>query len=340
MSSKLSCSLSIFLVLVLTGFAQAELLLNPGFEAGLESWNTWGSGSGAGGWSDAYHATALADGTAHGGDGYVQVGFNPPSEPWWGYAFAFQEHVVTEGEAYVMGVWYRDGDADGDPSFIEGGATLTWEWRDTAPTEGPAGARGELLDVDGDGAGGNSDKVNYPVDLTEEWTYFSAIEVAPSGAKGLSVIFGARVAFVNVDIDDASFVELGLQALHILELLNEAGAGVVALEVRHVLRLGFEPLRLHEVVQDLDGGFEFVDNLRGLVHQPDFAGLFGFGAGEERDGGVDGVLLLAEVEDVAVGLGGVENAIGAQLDHKRISNNRSVQSKQGEGLLSRYFDFD
>jgi hypothetical protein len=57
--------------------------------------------------------------------------------------------------------------------------------------------------------------------------------------------------------------------------------------------------------------FELVDDLRGLVDQPDFAGLFGLGAGEERDGGVDGVLLLAEVEDVAVGLGVVEHAVGA-----------------------------
>ncbi len=113
MSRKLSCLMSILLVLTLTGLVQAELLLNPGFEAGLESWNAWGSGSGAGGWSGDYHATALADGTAHGGDGYIQVGFNPPSDPWWGYAFAFQEHVVAEGEAYTMSVWYRDGDANG-----------------------------------------------------------------------------------------------------------------------------------------------------------------------------------------------------------------------------------
>ena len=37
----------------------------------------------------------------------------------------------------------------------------------------------------------------------------------------------------------------------------------------------------------------------------------GFSPGEEGDGGIDGVLLLAEVEDVAVGLGAVEHAVGA-----------------------------
>ena len=39
--------------------------------------------------------------------------------------------------------------------------------------------------------------------------------------------------------------------------------------------------------------------------------LVGLLAGEEGDGGIDGVLLLAEVEDVAVGLGVVEHAVGA-----------------------------
>jgi hypothetical protein len=62
----------------------------------------------------------------------------------------------------------------------------------------------------------------------------------------------------------------------------------------------------------LHGGFQFLDDRGGLVHQPDFAGLgAGLFAGEEGDGGIHGVLLLAEVEDVAVGLGAVEHAVGA-----------------------------
>ena len=56
---------------------------------------------------------------------------------------------------------------------------------------------------------------------------------------------------------------------------------------------------------------QFLDDHGGLVDQPDFAGPVGLRAGEEGDGGIDGVLLLAEVEDVAVGLGGVEHAVGA-----------------------------
>ena len=47
---------------------------------------------------------------------------------------------------------------------------------------------------------------------------------------------------------------------------------------------------------------QLLDHLRGLVDQPDFAGLVRLRAGKERDGGIDGVLLAAEVEDIAVGL--------------------------------------
>ena len=62
----------------------------------------------------------------------------------------------------------------------------------------------------------------------------------------------------------------------------------------------------------LHGVFQFLDDDGGLFHQPDFAGLVaGLFAREEGDGGIDGVLLLAEIEDVAVGLGAVEHAVGA-----------------------------
>ena len=45
-------------------------------------------------------------------------------------------------------------------------------------------------------------------------------------------------------------VELGLEPLHFLEVVDEGGAGVVALEVGHVPPgLPVEALRLHEVVQ-------------------------------------------------------------------------------------------
>jgi hypothetical protein len=73
-------------------------------------------------------------------------------------------------------------------------------------------------------------------------------------------------------------VELGLESLHFLELLNERGAGVVALEVGHDLRLRFEALRLHEVGQTLDGRLELLDDPWGFVDEPDFARRVGLGA--------------------------------------------------------------
>ena len=56
---------------------------------------------------------------------------------------------------------------------------------------------------------------------------------------------------------------------------------------------------------------EVVDDDGSLIDQPDLAGLVSLRTGEETDGGIYAVLLPAEVEDVAVGLGRVENAVGA-----------------------------
>ena len=107
-------------------------------------------------------------------------------------------------------------------------------------------------------------------------------------------------------------VELGLEPLHFLEVLDEGGAGGVALEVGDVFGLArSRPCDFMKSSSFCTASFQLLDDDGGLVHQPDFAGLVGLRAGEEGDGGIDGVLLLAEVEDVAVGLGVVEHAVGA-----------------------------
>ena len=199
MSNKLFYPICLALVLVLAGFAQAELLVNPGFEAGLDSWKTWGggSGSGAGGWfynSDA-HTTVMEDGTAHGGNVYVETGIADMAGSWWAVSLVFQEHPVTEGQTYQISAWFRDGDADGTPSLIASGGMLQWEWRDAAPIGDPnTDERGELVE-----------RVDHSFDLTEEWTYVSATEVAPPGAKGATVIFGTTWGGINLDVDDTSF---------------------------------------------------------------------------------------------------------------------------------------
>jgi hypothetical protein len=72
------------------------------------------------------------------------------------------------------------------------------------------------------------------------------------------------------------------------------------------------PWDFMKLVELLHGGLQLLDDHGGLVHEPDFPRLLaGLLAGEEGDGGIHGVLLLAEVEDVAVGLGAVEHAVGA-----------------------------
>jgi hypothetical protein len=206
MSNKLFYPICLALILALAGFAQAELLPNPGFEAGLESWKTWGggSGSGAGGWfynSDT-HATVREDGTAHGGDKYVEVGIADMAGSWWAVMLVFQEHPVTEGQTYQISAWFRDGDADGATSLITGGGMLQWEWRDAAPGE----------NSDTDDRGGLIQRVSHNFDLTGEWTHVVAAEVAPPGAKGVTVIFGSTWGGINLDVDDTSFVQLGGKA--------------------------------------------------------------------------------------------------------------------------------
>ena len=57
--------------------------------------------------------------------------------------------------------------------------------------------------------------------------------------------------------------------------------------------------------------WNLIDDGRGLIDQPDFPSPVRLRTGEECDRGVDTVLLLAEVEDVAVWLGRVEDAVGS-----------------------------
>jgi len=105
-------------------------------------------------------------------------------------------------------------------------------------------------------------------------------------------------------------VKLGGQALDLLELLDEGDTGIVAPEIEHSFGAGFQPMGLEEVVQFPLGGFEFFDHHGGLVHEPNLFRPFGPYAGEQGNGFVDPVLLAAEVKNVAVGFGGVEDAVG------------------------------
>ncbi len=125
---------------------------------------------------------------------------------------------------------------------------------------------------------------------------------------GQHLIDGLLVRLGEVGV----LVELGLEALHLFEVGAECHLGSIALEVGDGGGGAVEPLGLHEGFQLLHGTPQLPDDDRGLVHKPDFPCLLsGLFAGEEGDGGIDRVLLLAEVEDVAVGFGAIEHAVGA-----------------------------
>jgi hypothetical protein len=191
------------LVLSLVGFAQAELLLNPGFEDGLVHWKAWGEGFGSGAdgyfWTNNYHVDVREDGTAHTGDTYIEAGLVDDHDGWWwGAVWIMQEHAVTEGQTYQVSAWVRDGDADGTPSLIPEGVRINLEWRDAVPGPSPdTDERGKKIAVN-----------HVPFDLTEAWTHMSVTQVAPTGALGLTVSFMAFPG-VNFDLDDASFVGTG-----------------------------------------------------------------------------------------------------------------------------------
>ncbi len=194
---------SVLLLPALAGFVQAELLSNPGFEGGLASWKVWGEGFGseAGGffWTDDYHADVKNDGTAHTGDAYVEAGLaDDHNEWWWGAVWVMQEHAVTEGQAYEVSGWFRDGDADGVSSLIPEGVRISLEWRDAVPGPGTdTDRRGQKIAVN-----------SSAFDLTETWTHASVTHVAPEGALGVTISFMAFPG-INFDLDDASFVGSG-----------------------------------------------------------------------------------------------------------------------------------
>ena len=105
-------------------------------------------------------------------------------------------------------------------------------------------------------------------------------------------------------------VKLCLEALHLLEEVDELAACRVALEVRHLFRSALQPLSVHEFIELVNRSFKLVDDHRGCVNQPDLIGAFGFFAGKKGNGQVNRTFLLAKVEYGAVGLGAIQDAIG------------------------------
>ena len=130
--------------------------------------------------------------------------------------------------------------------------------------------------------------------------------------EGLQLLFGNNL--LNAEgmfrRQVGILVKLCLEALHLLEEVDELAACRVALEVRHLFRSALQPLSVHEIIELVNRSFKLVDDHRGCVNQPYLIGAFGFFAGKEGDGKVNRTFLLAEVENCAVRLGTVQDAIG------------------------------
>lgn len=247
-----------------------------------------------------------------------------------GLFLAFEEAVVVLDLVFVEGGVGLEGvDVFGDVLAFVDELGFGGDESDEL-IAGHFGFLGVLLGVAGDelhdvvvinGGGGEEDE--FEVELVEGGAAGAAGFVAliaealggfEVGAAELAELVAGEDGFDFLFLEGGEvgvLVELGLDALDFLEAVDELGAGVVAFEVGDGFGLGGEALGVEELVELGFGFFEALDDGGGFIHEPDFAGLFGLGAGEEGDGFVHVVLLSAEVEDVSVGFGGVEDAVGA-----------------------------
>ena len=133
-------------------------------------------------------------------------------------------------------------------------------------------------------------------------------------AEGAEVILGEDLfdLFPLLVSEVSVLVKLRLKPLNLLEPVHKLGARSITHEVVDLIGLGCKALRLHELVHVGDGLLEFVDDRGSHVNQPYLSGPILPSPGEKRYGEVYAGLLLAKVEDVAVGLGRIEDAIGAR----------------------------
>ena len=106
--------------------------------------------------------------------------------------------------------------------------------------------------------------------------------------------------------------KLGFQALDLFEQIDELAAGFVTLQIVHVFRGACQTLGVHKGIQLRDCAFQFGNDSRGGIDKPDFSGGVGFFAGKHGYGRINGLFLLAEVQNLAIGLGVVQYAISAR----------------------------
>lgn len=211
MNIRMSLFACIVVCVALGGAAQAEMIINGDFEAGISGWGSWGSGSGSGPsgylWTNHW-AFIEPSGGSDGGQFMncttaAQIGYLE----WWGWGYnviwreALEEVIpVTPGETVAMGAWYKDLSGNG------GGAILKFEWLD------------ENMVKDQDG--GLVPSFEIVVNPTTDWAYYEETQTVPDLAHYIRPVWGVNSAGSEIGVDQVYYVPepatiglLGLGAL-------------------------------------------------------------------------------------------------------------------------------
>ena len=202
-------------LLAIVGIAQAEMLVNGGFEdsdTSFAPWLVWGSGGGGYGmenysWTSTWGAD-IYTGTLHtsggsGGGNWLEVGLAGTNiSTWaWGYNVTFQGKTpdgqtampVTIGEYLTMSADYKSSSATS--------AMLGWEWCNDS---------GTMVDLNGDGTVNDLDKVNYMLPLVADgsWQNLEVTVQVPNvaGLVQLIAVFGGAGAGQDLGLDNGSVI--------------------------------------------------------------------------------------------------------------------------------------
>jgi hypothetical protein len=182
---KMKKVLIVLAVLAVSGMASAELLSNPGFEAG--AWSGWGQGYVSWGGASFYASQSLVTdaAVARSGNNYMTAG---NSGWYWGYSFVWETVTVTPGTSYQMsGYFMDDNGSPGATGFVDGKVRLQWFDSSDTPI---------LFDDNG---------IAVLSDWDLGWQQFSVTGVAPANAAYVRATLGQDGGGgQTVRIDDAS----------------------------------------------------------------------------------------------------------------------------------------
>ena len=179
--------LMLMAVLAITGIASAELLTDPGFEAGA-----WPAGYGAAYtsyWVGYGFQTVVTDASvARSGNNYLSAG-NYAYGASWGYSLVWEDVAATVGTNYNLSAYFMD------------------DWGASGAT-GTIGAVSKLEFIDSGGAKTTIDG-SAPIakDWDLGWQQLSVSGVAPAGTVTVRAVVGqGSNANSYVRVDDASLV--------------------------------------------------------------------------------------------------------------------------------------